>query len=135
MSKKKIFIIVILIAVTIALSVISTSLIYNNDIYKNVKYDNELADNVVLVLPIDSKKDEFVDIKTLNRVKLGSTIIIKYDGPISTIDNLVTGGDFMYISGVRKSSNDTYIVVDNIEITFVKKGGIAPDLDKEIPIE
>ena len=134
MSKKKTFIIIILMAIVIALSVMSTSLIYSNDIYKSVKYDDELADNVVLVLSNDSKK-EFVDIKTLNRVKLGSTIIINYDGSISTIDNLVSGGNFLQVSGVRKSSNGTYFVVDDIEITFVKNAGIAPDSNKDISIE
>lgn len=123
MNKKSIFFVSLLMVVIITLSVLATILVYSNDVYKSVTYEDELQDGVVLVCQ-DLDKGEFVDIKTLNKVKLGSMVYINYDGRVQTIDNIQTGGNCMLVSGIRKAENGTYFVYDDVEITFMGPAGI-----------
>lgn len=124
---KKILTVTLSVILVIGLLVGAGFWLFKGNNIRTVSYDKALEDNVImLVQKGKDNKETLVDIKTIKTVQLGDELVVEYQGEVSTEDNSIAGGDYMTISGVRKTANGRYVVVDNVKVGFVTGAGIDP---------
>ena len=145
MSKKSMAFIAILYIVICVITVTSIAVLCNNETSKKITLCEELQNNMIYVTTYNSnikdgifKEKETIDLTKLSSLKLGKRISLTFSDDIEVhiMNPYSSGGGYrgFIITGLVHDDFDYYYVVDNIEIVFIKNGGIGPDIDP-IPLD
>ncbi len=92
----------------------------NND-KRSLKVDSGLGKEIVFVIDKNDKEQKETDITKLKYVNVGDIIKVDYDGSVfvGSKADVEKGFAGLTISGVEKTGDNTYIVVDNVVISIV----------------
>lgn len=145
MSKKSMAFIVILYIIICTVTITSIAILCNNETSKKITLCEELQNDMVYVTRYDNnnkdgifKEKEKIDLTKLSSLKLGERISLTFSDDIEVhiMNPYSSGGGYrgFIITGLVHDDFDYYYVVDNIEIVFIKNGGIGPDIDP-IPLD
>lgn len=140
MSKKSMAFIVILYIIICTVTITSIAVLCNNETSKKITLCEELQNDMVYVTRYDNnnkdgifKEKEKIDLTKLSSLKLGERISLTFSDDIEVhiMNPYSSGGGYrgFIITGLVHDDFDYYYVVDNIEIVFIKNGGIGQDID------